>query len=712
MRETRGAEGRWVRSAGLGVLSIALGLGGCSGTPPQAATPAVASASSAAPTADVPSVAAEPSYPKTVDDLAAAVPKDATLAASIPGLGLVAKVPGIPTDTVLPIVAAEIAKKTGVPEAVVRQGIEGFDGAEIFLLPRPRAEKPPFAAILRFKDAKAVEAILAASKLERVDAHRFRGEGSRGQPIEIAWLPEPRVAIVGSDPAAVSASLDALSGRAPSFQTSPLFKPGSADRASVVADLAALVADTPEFFDAGSKLALSIGLAGSEIEFAEYGARVPRLGAVLAPSSHDALGKLPGHALFAADLSLRRRSGKTLSDLLAEVQRHEENIDSRHGSGPTIPELAEEGLRNATGMGLADLDRALGDSIAIGGYLPSTGKGSLEERMKHEGAMFVTIATHDDKTARAFLDKLSAAAKKNKRGKTTASPGKLTVEKDDVFLRVEAQKDAIAIAFGAKKTAGDLMTAFTSGKGTLSEDAAFVDYKRRAAKESSVAQYGDVAAIVAALGPELGDSATQLKSLTSTLAADITASPSDKGLEITARGDGVAAVLGTFSAVAIYGVRRYITESKSAEAKNNVGMIARSAVAAFERETAGKGALVQHKLCDAATPVPAKVQKATKYAPVSDKGKDFDTGSDTAGWRCLKVAMSEPIYFQYDYRVGHGYKGPARGGPNPGPKGFEVSAEGDLDGDGKTSLFTLTGKVGADGTVHLDREIFMSDPDE
>jgi hypothetical protein len=74
--------------------------------------------------------------------------------------------------------------------------------------------------------------------------------------------------------------------------------------------------------------------------------------------------------------------------------------------------------------------------------------------------------------------------------------------------------------------------------------------------------------------------------------------------------------------------------------------------------------------------------------------------------------MTEPMYFQYDYRAGHGYKGPARGGPNPGPKGFEVSAEGDLDGDGKTSLYTLTGKVGADGQVHLDNEMFVADEGE
>jgi len=54
--------------------------------------------------------------------------------------------------------------------------------------------------------------------------------------------------------------------------------------------------------------------------------------------------------------------------------------------------------------------------------------------------------------------------------------------------------------------------------------------------------------------------------------------------------------------------------------------------------------------------------------------------------------MKSPIRYRYSYRAGGGYLGPARGGPDPGPDGFEVAAEGDLDGDGITSLFTITGQ--------------------
>src|SRR5689334_23265245 len=47
----------------------------------------------------------------------------------------------------------------------------------------------------------------------------------------------------------------------------------------------------------------------------------------------------------------------------------------------------------------------------------------------------------------------------------------------------------------------------------------------------------------------------------------------------------VVAIIGVLAALAIYGVRRYLATSKTAEAKNTIGGIARAAVAAYERET-------------------------------------------------------------------------------------------------------------------------------
>lgn len=163
-------------------------------------------------------------------------------------------------------------------------------------------------------------------------------------------------------------------------------------------------------------------------------------------------------------------------------------------------------------------------------------------------------------------------------------------------------------------------------------------------------------------------------------------------------------VLGVLASLAIYGTRRYLTSAKTAEAKNTIGAIGRSQVAAFE---------ANGKLCGSAPPVPVNVPSGRKYQPNSAPGQDFDQGTPDAGWRCLKLNITTPMYFSYEVRVGSDYKGPARGGADPGLDGFEISAEGDLDGDGQTSLFIQTGTVDrAAKKVVLSPMIFVVDENE
>ena len=138
--------------------------------------------------------------------------------------------------------------------------------------------------------------------------------------------------------------------------------------------------------------------------------------------------------------------------------------------------------------------------------------------------------------------------------------------------------------------------------------------------------------------------------------------------------------------------------------------IARGAAAAFERETWGSGGQTVHKPCASAIDVPATVPRGTSYRPNTKPGNDFETGDAKGGWRCLKFGLTQPHRYQYSYRHGGNYKGPKRGGPDPGPSGFEVSAEGDLDGDGKTSLFTRIGTIDrATGHLHLATQLFIDD---
>jgi type IV pilus assembly protein PilA len=159
-------------------------------------------------------------------------------------------------------------------------------------------------------------------------------------------------------------------------------------------------------------------------------------------------------------------------------------------------------------------------------------------------------------------------------------------------------------------------------------------------------------------------------------------------------------VLGVMSALAIYGVRKYIASAKTAEAKNTVGAITRAAIAAYERETF-VGAAPVHQLCKSSARVPTVPPPAKKYQPSSADGADFNTGDAATGWKCLKFAMSEPMYYAYKYD-----KGAGTGKSGATANGFEASAMGDLDGNGVSSFFARGADV-RNGTVVLSTELYI-----
>ncbi|MBN1605750.1 MAG: type II secretion system protein [Polyangiaceae bacterium] len=173
----------------------------------------------------------------------------------------------------------------------------------------------------------------------------------------------------------------------------------------------------------------------------------------------------------------------------------------------------------------------------------------------------------------------------------------------------------------------------------------------------------------------------------------------------------VVAIIGVLAALAVYGVRRYIIASKTAEARNNVGRMAKDAAAAFNRESmagsvlaAGTSTGVVNVLCGNAAPVPTELDSiaAKKYQSSPD-----DWAGDE-GWKCLRFAMTEPQYYRYQYT-----------GPGTGNVGdtFNAIAQGDLDGDGDPSTFQMDGTIiQGDETgslaVAVSPNIIETEPDE
>jgi type IV pilus assembly protein PilA len=171
----------------------------------------------------------------------------------------------------------------------------------------------------------------------------------------------------------------------------------------------------------------------------------------------------------------------------------------------------------------------------------------------------------------------------------------------------------------------------------------------------------------------------------------------------------VVAIVGVLAALAIYGVRKYLLNSKTAEVRNAVGQMAKDAKAAYERESMapdilkqGDSTAVSNNLCTTASksvPDDAKKIKGQKYQSAAS---DWTVDQATAGkgFACLRFSMSDPQYYMYGYTGTAGADGT-----------FTASGAGDLNGDEVTSLFSLDGKV-EKGIVYVSPNFKEDKPEE
>lgn len=156
----------------------------------------------------------------------------------------------------------------------------------------------------------------------------------------------------------------------------------------------------------------------------------------------------------------------------------------------------------------------------------------------------------------------------------------------------------------------------------------------------------------------------------------------------------VVAIIGVLAALAIYGVRKYVLNAKTAEARTAVARIAKDATTAFAKPKMsgavldlGAASESSVAMCSSATKVPANTSdiKGSKY---QSKPSEWG-GSNSAGWQCLGFSMEDPQFYQYEY---------VATGDDLNQEGdtFSAIARGDLDGDEVLSEFKLAGEIKAD----------------
>jgi len=171
----------------------------------------------------------------------------------------------------------------------------------------------------------------------------------------------------------------------------------------------------------------------------------------------------------------------------------------------------------------------------------------------------------------------------------------------------------------------------------------------------------------------------------------------------------VVAIVGVLAALAIYGVRKYLLNAKTAEVRNAVGQMAKDAKASYERESMGSAILgaatsagLSNNLCTSATnPVPA-AKGSIAGQKYQSRASDWsaDQATPGKGFSCLRFAVTDPQYYMYNYVGTVGSAGT-----------FVASGVGDLNGDSVTSSFSLTGNV-TGGTVFVAPNFLEDKPEE
>jgi type IV pilus assembly protein PilA len=152
----------------------------------------------------------------------------------------------------------------------------------------------------------------------------------------------------------------------------------------------------------------------------------------------------------------------------------------------------------------------------------------------------------------------------------------------------------------------------------------------------------------------------------------------------------VVAIVGILAFLAVYGVRRYLLNTRAAEAKNSLGQVAKDAYTHYQLESMagsvllhGSSAGVSNLLCKSASgavPTNKTLIYGQKYqSATSDWNVDV---AGNSGFACLNFTIDAPQYYMYSYAA-----------DTSGTSWFTGFANGDLDGNTIFSTYSISGSV-------------------
>lgn len=159
------------------------------------------------------------------------------------------------------------------------------------------------------------------------------------------------------------------------------------------------------------------------------------------------------------------------------------------------------------------------------------------------------------------------------------------------------------------------------------------------------------------------------------------------------------------TAIGMYGLARYVRHGKTAEARESVTRLAKGAAESFNRSDATQPAGASPQAIHAMRHFPPSSRAPVPEDPLHVRGRKYQsTTLDWAAspWRDLGFSIVQPQCYQYSFEAqGAGASAKAT-----------VLAEGDLDGDGTRSKYSLTVAPDESLTAIVAKDMTTADPEE
>jgi type II secretory pathway pseudopilin PulG len=164
----------------------------------------------------------------------------------------------------------------------------------------------------------------------------------------------------------------------------------------------------------------------------------------------------------------------------------------------------------------------------------------------------------------------------------------------------------------------------------------------------------------------------------------------------------LAAIL---AAIAMYGVARYVRHGKTAEAQESVKRLAAETAEFYNRSDATQPSGAAPNAVHAMRHFPPSSRVPVPEDALSVRGRRYQSNAaDWAAspWKELKFSIVQPQCYQYSFTA-TGAGTTARS---------LVAAEGDLDGDGTRSRYSLAIVPDESLTAQIAKEMERQDPEE